>query len=38
MRRAYVVIEQPDIAASDLKGRGAVAEDPLERKDVAAVR
>ena len=38
MRRAYVVIEQPDIAACDLKRRGTVAEDPLEGEDVAAVR
>lgn len=31
MRGAYVVIEQPDIAASDLKRRGTVAEDRAER-------
>src|SRR5450759_2079623 len=38
MRSANVVIEQPDIAASDLKRRRTVAEDPLEGEDVAAVR
>jgi hypothetical protein len=38
MRSTNVVIEQPDIAASDLKRRRTVAEDPLEGEDVAAVR
>jgi hypothetical protein len=37
MRSANVVIEQPDIAASDLKRSRTVAEDPLEGEDVAAV-
>jgi len=32
-----VVIDQPDIAASYLKRGGAMAEDPLEREDVAAI-
>lgn len=35
---ADIVVEQTNIAAGDLKRRGAVAEDPLEREDVAAVR
>lgn len=33
-----VVIKQSDIAAGDLKRRGAMAEDALEREHVAAVR
>jgi hypothetical protein len=32
-----VVVEQSDVAASDLKRRGTVAEDPLEREDVATI-
>jgi hypothetical protein len=37
MGRPNVIVDQSDIAASDLKRRGAVAEDPLEREDVAAI-
>ena len=37
MGSAYVVIEQPDVTACDLKRRGAVAEDSLEAERVAAV-
>jgi len=38
MGRPKIVIEQPDAAAGDLKGCRAVAEDPLQGEDVAAVR
>jgi hypothetical protein len=34
---AQVVIEQVDVATSDLKRRGAVPEDPLQREDIAPV-
>lgn len=38
MCRPNVVIEQPHVATGHLKGRGAVAEDPLQGEHVAAVR
>ena len=38
MHGSYVIVEQLHIAACDLKGRRAVAEDPLEGEDVPAVR
>lgn len=38
MRGAYVIVEQPDIAASDLKRRRTVAEDPLDGEDIVADR
>jgi hypothetical protein len=38
MDRPNVVIKQVHITTSDLKGRRAVAEDPLEGEDVPAVR
>ena len=33
-----VIIEQLHVASSDLKGRRAVAEDPLQRENIASVR
>ena len=38
MDRPQVVVEQLDVPARDLERRRAVAEDPLEGEDVAAVR
>jgi hypothetical protein len=37
MDRPNVVIKQVHITTSDLKGRRAVAEDPLEGEHIAAV-
>ena len=38
MGRPNVIVDQSNIAASNLKRGRAMAKDPLEREDVAAVR